>query len=156
MLGFEDVLRYAPGKMDWMAFGLPVEGEVAHGPIAADVAVADVPTCRPGERAGQLRRVDLLVVVNERRIVLGAIDGQDLAKAEPDVTAEELMHRAPRTIRPDVPLEQIARHYLGERRYLLVTNSDGILLGVAWRTDIEARLSATAMAGAHQHEHQHG
>src|SRR5687767_2164755 len=114
MLGFEDVLRYAPGKMDWMAFGLPVEGHVNHVPIAADVAVDDVATCDPQERAGQLRRADLLVVVNERRIVLGVIEGDELAKAEPDATAEKLMHRQPLTIRPDVPLEQIAEYDMGE------------------------------------------
>ena len=155
MLGFQDVLRYAPGKMDWMAFGLPIEGHVSHVPIATDVAVDDVPTCGPGERAGQLRRADLLVVVNEQRIVLGVIEAEELAKAEPDATAEKLMHRQPLTIRPDVPLEQIVEYDMGDRPYLLVTNSDGVLLGVTWRKDVEERMSAVAAATEH-HEHHHG
>src|SRR5919201_2717086 len=121
-----------------MAFGLPVEGQVAHVPIAADVASVEVPTCGPGDRAGRLPRKELLVVVNERRVVLGAIDGEALAKAEPSATAGELMEPGPLTVRPDVPVEQIAEQYIGDRRYLLVTNSDGVLLGVIWRREVEA------------------
>ncbi|HEV8638607.1 MAG TPA: CBS domain-containing protein [Chloroflexota bacterium] len=151
MLGFRDVLRYAAGKMDWTAFGLPVEGRVAHMPIAADVATVEVATCGPGDRAGQLRPAELLVVVNERRIVLGAITGEELAKAEPDRTAEELMDPGPSTIRPDVPVEQIAAQYLGERRGVLVTNPDGVLLGVVWRKEVEAQLGATVAAGGDRH-----
>jgi Mg/Co/Ni transporter MgtE len=141
--------------MDWMAFGLPVEGQVAQVPLAADVAVAEVPTCGPRERAGRLPRADLLVVVNERRVVLGAIEGDDLARAEPDAAAEELMQRQPLTIRPDVPLEQVVEYHLGERRYLLVTNPDGVLLGVAWREEVEARMGA-AVAAAGQGKHDCG
>ena len=106
-----------------------------------------MPTCRPDERAGQIGRADLLAVVNERRVVLGTIEGEALAKAAPDATAEELMHHQPPTIRPDVPIEQIAERYLGERRYLLVTNPDGVLLGVVQRDDVVAR------PNAHHHEH---
>jgi predicted transcriptional regulator len=123
--------------------------------IAADIAQADVPTCGPRKRAGLLQRADLLVVVNEQRIVLGVIEGEELARAEPDATAEKLMHRQPLTIRPDVPLEQIVEDD-PERRYLLVTNPDGVLLGVAWRKDVEERMRAVAAATEQGHEHHHG
>src|SRR5216683_1666901 len=48
-LGFEQVHHYTPGKEDWMAAGLPIEGSKASIPRVGGVARRDVPTCRLDE-----------------------------------------------------------------------------------------------------------
>ena len=49
-LGFEHVFDYMPGKVDWLARGLPREGAGAAEPRAIDLARDDVTTCGLDER----------------------------------------------------------------------------------------------------------
>src|SRR5258707_1198299 len=51
-LGVEQVFRYAPGKEDWMAAGLPIVGSRASIPRVGSVARRDVPKCRPDAGGG--------------------------------------------------------------------------------------------------------
>ena len=51
-LGFGQVFDYVPGKADWMAAGLAMEGPLAEGPRAGDVMRTDPPTCRPAAPLG--------------------------------------------------------------------------------------------------------
>src|SRR2546421_12924073 len=74
-LGFSAVYDYVPGGADWFGAGMPREGRRAHTPRVADVADRSVPTCRLGERAGDVRRrigtSDVGVVLNDVEVVLG-------------------------------------------------------------------------------------
>ncbi|MEA2282760.1 MAG: hypothetical protein QOK21_3367 [Solirubrobacteraceae bacterium] len=54
-LGFERVYDYMPGKVDWLARGLPREGDKANEPRAVDFARQDVITCRLEDRVGAVR-----------------------------------------------------------------------------------------------------
>ena len=56
-LGFEHVFDYVPGKMDWLARNLPVEGELADARTAG--ALARVPAYRRVivQLRGQLRQL---------------------------------------------------------------------------------------------------
>src|SRR5438067_4377391 len=74
-LGFAAVYRYVAGKIDWMAAGLATEGELADEPRIGSVVVGDVPTCRLGQRIGEID-ADLCVVVNEDGVVLGDLRGK--------------------------------------------------------------------------------
>lgn len=135
-LGFARVYRYTPGKADWLANGLPAEGTEANGQTVGDLARRDVPTCRLGERVGDVReRVqaagwELCVVVNERRVVLGRLRGRALA-AEATTPVEQVMEEGPTTYRLDRPARETAA-YLVERRVagVLITTSDGELVGL--------------------------
>src|SRR5215472_1829377 len=75
-LGFDWVYRYT-GEVDWLAAGLPREGEIAAVPRIGDAADRDVPSCGTAERVGEVRRrleqdgQDLCVVLGQRRVVLG-------------------------------------------------------------------------------------
>src|SRR5919201_6887993 len=86
-LGFERVYRYTPGKADWLAAGLPFEGELAGMPRIGEAADPDVPTCRPHEGVGEVRDrlqrlgQDVCVVLSERRVVLGQVRSKDLEGA---------------------------------------------------------------------------
>jgi CBS domain-containing protein len=135
-LGFEQVFRYRPGKEDWMAAGLPIEGSKASIPRVGGVARRGVPTCRVDERVGDVSaRVratgwELCVVVNEGNIVLGRLARAEL-EGDVDATVEVVMEPGPVTYRPNV-LADDAAHILAERhiKSVLVTTGDGELIGV--------------------------
>lgn len=143
-LGFTKVYRYAAGKADWLANGLPAEGSEARAPGCGDLADMDVPTCKISERVGEVRgRVgkagwDVCVVVNEEQVVLGLLRANDLANANPTWTAEEAMERDPRSYRLNTPPEKARQHMeLKGVTSVLVTTSDGKLFGLLKREDIE-------------------
>ena len=53
--GFTKVFDYAPGKLDWVSAGLPVEGAMAGTPNLGTVARRDTPTCKPSEQISAVR-----------------------------------------------------------------------------------------------------
>ncbi|HEV2068332.1 MAG TPA: hypothetical protein VGR26_00900 [Acidimicrobiales bacterium] len=141
---------YVDGKSDWMAFGLPVEGE--EGPFAAS-AVVDAATCGPDEPAREVAGrlagagADEVVVVNDGGVVLGVAGAAELEEAAPSAVVATVMRLSPSTVRPSVLLSSLA----GGDAPVLVTDPDGVLLGVVMpsappeesdeESDEEARLS---------------
>ncbi|TMC54012.1 MAG: CBS domain-containing protein [Chloroflexi bacterium] len=140
-LGFDNVHEYKGGKLDWMAAGLPTEGENSLHPRAGDAARKDVPVCGLTDRLGDVRdRVkaagfDAALVVDDNRVVLGLLRAKELAK-DPDLRIEQAMRPGPSTFRPYVSLHEMA-HFM-EKHDLdssPVTTSDGKLVGLLYRTD---------------------
>jgi hypothetical protein len=136
------VYDYVAGKLDWLAMGLPSEGLRAEAPRAGDVARVDVPTCSLGARVGEIRTRagdwNTCFVVNEERVVLGRVRGRGLTA--PDQTpVEEVMDPGPRTIRPSVAAAALPE-WMRQRRIatVIVTTSDGRLVGLIRRDDLEA------------------
>ena len=135
-LGFKEVYRYQAGKADWFAAGLPREGAEAHVPRVADVAERNVQTCGLPERVGDLQeRVraasrDVCVVVDAERIVLGIVDAEALS-GDPATVVETIMKPDPVTFRPHLRTGEIP-DYVRKRtvRHVLVTTSDGVLIGL--------------------------
>ena len=149
-LGFTQVFDYVAGKADWLASGLPMEGQLADYPRAGTVARTDVPTCRLTDRLGDVRDRTLdadqnvCVVVNDDRIVLGRLRG-DALRGDPGATVESVMESGPTTTRPDDPLEAITERLQSARvASILVTTSDGRLVGILYRRDAEQRLKESA------------
>lgn len=146
-LGFPRVYRYAPGKADWLAAGLPTEGHRAGTPRAGAVARHDVPTCSPDERvADAARRTrdagwDTCIVVNEETIVLGRLRGPVLDTTD-QRRVEEIMEEGPTTTRADDTLEAlVARMQRHHVTAIIVTDPDGRLLGLLRVDDAEQALS---------------
>jgi CBS domain-containing protein len=144
-LGFTSVYDYVPGKQDWLAAGLPREGNIAAQPRAADVARPDVPTCDLAERVGTIReRIagagwEECLVVNEQRVVLGILRQEQLGNAGYDDTAEDAMKPGPSTFRPHVHIEEMARFMARhDLESSPVTTSDGVVVGMLRREDAEA------------------
>jgi CBS domain-containing protein len=143
MLGFREVLRYTAGRADWAANGLPTEGSVTQGPRVATLARTDVLLCRPDERLGDVQRrarqsgAEFAVVVSPARVVLGTLD-RDALDWYPDRLVEEVMRPGPPTLRPNTALPD-AKEYLWQirRNRVLVTTSDGKLIGLLEGSDIE-------------------
>ena len=134
-MGFQEVYRYTPGKADWLAAGWETEGTQAKKVRIRQMIHKDVPTCSLRERLEDVKsrrrpNYDLCVVLNDRNIVLGVIQGEAW-DANPLARVSEVMQPGPRTIRPDLEpkdAQRILKNYDGPSA--IVTTSDGELLGV--------------------------
>jgi len=134
-MGFQEVYRYTPGKADWLAAGLPTEGTESKKTRIRQMIHRDVPTCSLRERLEDVKSrrrpsCDLCVVVNDRNIVMGVIQGETW-DANPLARIADVMQPGPRTIRPDLDpkdAQKILRNY--DAPTAIVTTSDGELLGV--------------------------
>jgi hypothetical protein len=143
-LGFEQVYDYVAGKADWLAHGLPGEGEKADRPYAGDLADSDPPTCGLADTASAIgarlegSRYGFSLVTSERGIVLGRVRRSALAGASGDATAETLMEPGPSTVRHNKPVDELVERLTkGQLRTAIVTTPDGFLLGVFHREDGE-------------------
>jgi Mg/Co/Ni transporter MgtE len=135
------VYDYASGKQDWIAAGLPSEGQDAERPRAGTVARRDAPTCRLDERMSDVReRIratewDVCMVLNDERVVLGILLREAL-DAEDDSSVEEAMRPGPGTFRPNVPIEEMAEYMIRhDRQNVPITTSGGRLVGVLVQED---------------------
>jgi len=145
-LGFTRVYRYAAGKADWLAAGLPSEGRNAGALRAGTIARPDVPSCGPDETvAAAARRAhaadsNVCIVVDTERVVLGRLRGAALDESS-DAIVEGVMENGPTTTRANDDLLSLARrlhdHEVGS---ILVTDPDGRRIGIAHRDDADALL----------------
>src|SRR5215467_12175471 len=134
-MGFQEVYRYTPGKADWLAAGWETEGTHAKKMRLRQMIQKDVPTCTLRERLEDVKsrrrpNQDMCVVVNDRNIVLGIIQGETW-DANPLARVAEVMQPGPRTLRPDLDpkdAQKILRNY--DEPSAIVTTSDGELMGI--------------------------
>jgi hypothetical protein len=105
-MGFTEVYRYTPGKMDWFAAGLPGEGQKAGIPRVADMALKNLPVCDIAHTVGEAKArseaagLGLCVVTNRQGIVPGLLWG-DMLERPPETPVEEVMDPDPSTVRPN-------------------------------------------------------
>lgn len=139
---------YVDGKADWLAAGLASEGTALVEPSLGALARTDAPTARLEERVGEARERcrttgwDRCWVVNEEHVLLGQLRAKELERAAPDARAEDAMLPGPSTFRPNVTAHEML-HLMDEHDLsaVPVTTSDGRLLGVVRREDLEAALA---------------
>jgi CBS domain-containing protein len=144
-LGFTEVYDYVTGKADWLARGLPTEGAEPRPPRVANLLRHDVATADLRERVGDvLPRVcaspyGFALVTGRGGVLLGRLRRAAL-EGDPAVTAEQVMEPGPSTIRPDTEPDALARR-LRERDLTtaVVTDPDGILLGIVRLVDLDHR-----------------
>ena len=133
---------YVDGKVDWMAFGLPVEGE--DGPFLGD-QLSPVVTCAVTQTVADARRElsgaddDGVVIVEADGLAVGEVDAKALDGQPDETVLLEVLRPVPSTVRPSVTVASVSGG-----GGPLVTDSDGRLLG---RATVEP---------AHDHEgHDH-
>lgn len=141
-LGFREVYDYVAGKKDWLDAGLAMQGAVEQRIQLGRRARPDVPTCRFDEQVGEVaKRVrasgwDQAAVTNQARVLLGWLDAERL-DSSPDSRVEDAMLEGPVTFRPSMVPEETAQWMDGNQAgSVLVTSSDGTLIGVARREDL--------------------
>lgn len=148
-MGFQEVYRYTPGKADWLAAGWETEGTQSKKTRIKQMLQKDVPTCSMRERLEDVRsrrrpNQDLCVVVNDRNIVMGVIEGETW-DANPQARVLDVMQPGPRTLRPDLDpkdAEKILRS--AELSSAIVTTSDGELLGILRSAEKKPHRARTA------------
>lgn len=138
-IGFEEVYDYVAGKVDWLAMGLPSEGDKAGEPRAG-AARRDVPRCRPDDDLDVVREAvgswETCMVVNSEGVLLGRLGRASLREASG--RAESAMTEGPSTVRPNAPLaglvERMHKHRLTSYP---VTTADGRLVGLVMLDDVQ-------------------
>ncbi len=122
---------YVDGKVDWMAYGLAVEGD--DGPFVGQ-AVTDAVIVDVGATVGEARRRlrgtsgEVLIVTHGRGLVVGEVDGEALAGGDDGDPLLEVMRPVPSTVRPSATVASLAG---SSRERVVVTTSDGYLVGQA-------------------------
>lgn len=140
-LGFPRVCDYAAGKADWGSYGLPLDGHADSSTRVSGIAATDVPTCRLDELVADVTARlrddwDICVVTNDANIVLGLLGRSALRSTQTRV--EKAMTPGPSTIRPSARLDAIAKRMHDQNlTRIIVTRSDGVLLGVLRAEDVE-------------------
>ncbi|MBV9413799.1 MAG: CBS domain-containing protein [Solirubrobacterales bacterium] len=132
-----------PGKVDWLANNLPVEGDDPEAPIAGRVMRVDAVLCRPTDRVADIR--DLIerspypfaLVTSDDRTLLGRAPSSALDPAS-DRPVWDVAEPGPKTFRPHVSAGEVAG-VLADKgyRWAIVTTPEGRFLGVASREDLE-------------------
>ncbi|HJR80218.1 MAG TPA: CBS domain-containing protein, partial [Anaerolineales bacterium] len=120
-----------------------------------DVVRRDVPICQLTDRVGQVHERCLAMgwkvclVVNESNVVLGRLRREAWA-ADPETPVEQVMENGPTTFRPDNFLEPLTRR-MREKKVgsVILTNSDGVLIGLLYRKDAEEWLGRDQTLGEH-------
>lgn len=151
--GYGRVYDYVPGKSDWLAFNLAREGWAK---LAGDVLTHEVPTCSARDKLGDIRskledsRAGLAVALNHGGVIMGTVTPKAL-EGDQDADVGEVMREGPTTVRPSEEIEGLVERMRNARvDGVLVTSSDGKLLGLFERSVGEERL-----AQEQQSDHQH-
>jgi CBS domain-containing protein len=137
------VSDYVPGKVDWLARPLPVEGELAGARTAAKLANRDVVTCRLDTSIADVRaRVagspyGFGLVVHDEDLVLGRLPMSAMKEAAADARAEDVMSPGPSTVRADTDAAELADKLdKKDLKTAIVTDPEGRLIGVVLRRDL--------------------
>ena len=132
-----------PGKVDWLANNLPVEGDRPYAPIAGRAIRDDAVRCRPTDRvADVLESIErspypFALVTSNDGTLLGRAPASalDTASQRP---VWDVAQPGPKTFRPHVTAAKVAEVLAAKGyRWAIVTTPEGRLLGVASRKDLE-------------------
>jgi len=140
---------FVPGKVYWLARGLPVEGNDAAKPNAGNLSQRDVATCAPDETVAVAReragKRGVCVVVNDERVVFGILREREFAAADDGALASDVMRPGPSTFRPHVAAKEMAEYFTKhDFSNAPITTADGRLVGVLFRdVAVEAAASET-------------
>jgi Mg/Co/Ni transporter MgtE len=142
-IGFTRVHDYAPGKVDWLAHALPIEGTQAERPTAGSLARNDAATCSLPDTVGDAldriaaSRYGFALVLSPTGVLLGRIQRSTLEAATATDPIEPLVEPGPSTIRPHLTLDELRQRLEHSNvRTLIVTTPAGVLLGVIRREDV--------------------
>ncbi|MEY2402955.1 MAG: hypothetical protein QOD38_506, partial [Acidimicrobiaceae bacterium] len=133
-LGFSEVYDYVASKAAWLAEGLPGEGLLRDDQRAQAYTRNDVPRVKADATIADIVGVagdwEVVVVVDADDVVLGVVRTE--ARSLPqDVTVASIMQPGPPTVRPSIPIRELAKSMddNGEL-HVLVTKLDGTLTGL--------------------------
>jgi len=143
-IGFSAVYDYVPSKVDWLARGLPMEGEEASAPRALDFARRDAVTCRLDTTMGEVRErvagspYGFAFVTTADGVLLGRLR-KAVLDGDPAANAAQVMEPGPSTTRPDTPPDElVAKLQRADLKTAVLSDPEGRLLGLVRRADLPA------------------
>jgi hypothetical protein len=140
------VYRYVGGRRDWFAAGLGMDGARARSLLAGAIARRDVPTCGLADTPSAVRarlqaaRSATCIVVSDAGVVLGRLGRAAWRSKRSAASVEDVMD-VPTTYRPDNLVESLLERG-GAGAEIVITTSDGVLVGVVSRQDARRQLDA--------------
>jgi CBS domain-containing protein len=148
-MGFAEVYDFVEGKMDWIAHGLPTEGNGPHFPLAGEVADREaVLACRIGDRVGDVARQldtvahDYCVVLNDEDVVLGRMRKKNV-QGPSEASVEHVMEPGPTTVRPSEPAKGLLERMKKKNvPAVIVTTNKGRLMGTVTQEALERLLAS--------------
>jgi len=143
-----------PGKADWRAHGLPVEGELAGVPTAGNLTSDDIVTCGLADPVGVIREqvedspYGFALVTTEDAVLLGRLSSSRCNRRPTTPPREQIRH--------GTGVVNRARRHPGARpcttpgrtqpRTAIVTAPEGRLIGVVRRADLDEAVATTENA----------
>jgi CBS domain-containing protein len=132
-----------PGKVDWLAHALPVEGDRPDAPIAGRAMRDDAALCRPTDRLSDVCELierspyPFALVTSADGTLLGRAPSSALDPAS-ERPVWDVAESGPKTFRPHAAAEKVAG-VLADKglRWAIITTPEGRFLGVAAREDLE-------------------
>ncbi len=132
-----------PGKLDWLAHNLPVEGDRPEAPIAGRVMRDDAVLCRPTDRMSDVRKLiehspyPFALVTSDDGTLLGRAPSSALDRGS-EGPVSDVAEPGPKTFRAHVAAETVAGELADMGlRWAIVTTPEGRVMGVASREDLE-------------------
>jgi Mg/Co/Ni transporter MgtE len=137
-----------PGKVDWLARGLPREGANANAMRVIDFVRDDVAVATLGERVGAVadraRQTpnNFAYVISDGGVLLGRLRRRAL-ESEADALVDDVMEPGPSTVRADTAADELHKRLTRqELTTAVLTDPDGRLLGTVHRSDLPSTRSA--------------
>ena len=148
-MGFLDVYDFVGGKAEWIATGLPTEGNGPHYPLVGEAARRDVVhECELGSRVGDSRSAmtetgqSYCVVLNELGILMGRLRKRHFTGSD-DRIVDDVMETGPPTVRPtESAAVLLKRMKARDVPAVLVTTPKGRFVGIARKQDLERLVAA--------------
>ncbi len=132
-----------PGKVDWLAHNLPVEGDAPPPTIVGRAMRDDAVLCRPTDRVSDVCEsierspYPFALVTSDDGTLLGRAPSSALDPAS-ERPVWDVAEPGPKTFRPHVSAEKVLGVLADKRlRWAIVTTPEGRVLGVASREDLE-------------------
>jgi CBS domain-containing protein len=132
-----------PGKVDWLAHNLPVEGDRPDRATVGRVMHGDAALCRSTDHMADVRGsierspYPFALVTSHNGTLLGRVPSSALDPAS-ERPVWDVAEPGPKTFRPHVSAEKVAS-VLADKglSWAIVTTPEGRVLGVASRQDLE-------------------
>lgn len=139
-MGFTAVHLYVPGKVAWLAAGLPGEGRRKDAERIGAIADADVPIIPDAATVGDaveiLAGASVGVVLHDSRIVIGIILRSDL-DAPRSTPVADVVRPGPSTFRPSMTIDELVAYFeKTEEKRAIVSTATGEWIGLIRRTDV--------------------
>src|SRR5690349_5876412 len=148
--GFGPVCDYAAGKADWLAADLPFEGTARLAGMVTRRGVATAAEATPAADALGLLEAQgygPVLVLNQAGVIMGAAYREALASAPGGAETGSVMRFGVSTVRPSEDAAALAGRMgrAGVTR-VVVTRSDGTLVGLFFAADLASRPDSAARA----------